>query len=323
MYRDKPTTGKDRYDKHYDPRGLVLVDFGIARRWWLNGIEDPPSELSPKEIALEEQRQRESALRENVKDEDSEGNGIMMTRFCGSPLWMAPEIVKGAGYGREVDMWSFGVIVYGMLTGVQSPVPGLSAEGKNYLPLLKPPRDGIEYPEQLSENAKEFLKGLLCWNPKERVTAGMALEHPWISNIVGGDWLRWEKLVRKWTADAGKRRRERIAAKETEKEAALAGSSETVERMLSNSARSMSETDLVRRGSATSANSGTNDYSRRPSMHVEVIRRPSVNIDLLRRPSMPVLAFDLEDWKVRSWEEIVALADEEKAGTASSQNENV
>ncbi|KAI9021860.1 kinase-like domain-containing protein [Hyaloraphidium curvatum] len=176
VYRAKPTTGRDRYDRIYDPRSLVLGLFGKG-------------------------------------DEDWEGPGIMMTRFCGSPLWMAPEIVRGHGYGREVDLWSLGVICYGLLTGIASPLPGLSATGNDYLPLLHPPSGGIDYPSPpLSEAAISFLNGLLCWNPKERMTAGMCLEHKWITDVVGGDWKRWESLVRAW---AGKRAADRREAAES------------------------------------------------------------------------------------------------------------
>lgn len=201
VYRAKPTTGRDRYDKHWDPRSLVLVDFGISRRWWLQGIEDPPH-LTPTEEQLEKEKDGSGSPDSPLvppDDPDSEGTGIMMTRFCGSPLWMAPEIVRGQGYGREVDMWALGVICYGLLTGIQSPIEGLSAAGSDYTPLMWPRE--IDYPSPpLSSLASDFLKGLLSWNPKERMTAGMALSHKWITDIVGGDWIRWESMVRKYAS---------------------------------------------------------------------------------------------------------------------------
>lgn len=214
VYRSKPTVGRDRYDKRWDPRSLVIVDFGIGRRWWLKGIEDPPTDMTEDE--LERENEREAAGPDGLfgkDDSDDEGSGIMMKRFCGSPLWMAPEIVRGQGYGREVDMWSFGVIIYGLLTGMQSPLPGLSATGNDYLPLMRPPRDGIDYPTPpLSPGAVDFLKGLLCWNPKERMTAGMCLQHKWLTDVVGGDWVRWEGLVRKYALETAAQRQAREAA---------------------------------------------------------------------------------------------------------------
>lgn len=101
-----------------------------------------------------------------------------LTAFAGSAFTVAPEVIQRQ-YGKEVDLWSVGVITYFLLTH-QMPFNAHSNDemfkkiqsGVFYYP--KWARDGI------SENAKDFIERLLVVNPTERMTARQALSHSWI-----------------------------------------------------------------------------------------------------------------------------------------------
>ena len=84
------------------------------------------------------------------------------------------------GYGKEVDMWSVGVIMYILLCGF----PPFYEE--NTAQLFKQIMEGrFDFPEpywtNVSESAKDLIRNLLVVDPKSRLSAEDALRHPWIT----------------------------------------------------------------------------------------------------------------------------------------------
>lgn len=105
----------------------------------------------------------------------------MMQTACGTPGYVAPEVLQAQGYGFEVDMWSIGVITYILLCGF----PPFYAEELPELfeQILKAQYTfHEEYWGHVSKTAKNFIDSLLQVDPKKRLTAKGALEHPWLKN---------------------------------------------------------------------------------------------------------------------------------------------
>jgi len=105
----------------------------------------------------------------------------MMKTACGTPTYVAPEVLKATGYGPEVDMWSIGVITYILLCGFPP------FYGDTIPEMFEQIMSGtFDYPEEywetISDHAKDFINKLLKVNPSERMTAVAALEHPWLAN---------------------------------------------------------------------------------------------------------------------------------------------
>ena len=95
---------------------------------------------------------------------------------CGTPVYMAPEIIKNEGYkGFPVDIWSAGVSLYLMLSG-NIPFNKTSKHSlqEDILNSTYPPITGI------SNEADDLLRGLLDKNPSTRLTVDEVLVHPWL-----------------------------------------------------------------------------------------------------------------------------------------------
>lgn len=105
----------------------------------------------------------------------------LMQTACGTPGYVAPEVLKACGYGPEVDLWSIGVITYILLCGFP---PFYHEE----LPLLfdQIMEAQYEFPEEywdpISQDAKDFIKKLLVVEPEQRMNTTQALDHPWLVN---------------------------------------------------------------------------------------------------------------------------------------------
>jgi serine/threonine protein kinase len=98
----------------------------------------------------------------------------------GTIYWMAPEVIRQSGYGRQADIWSLGCTVIEMATG-RPPWSGEFAEQISALFNIATTNDPPPIPQSLSREARDFL--MLCFkrNPRERPTASRLLKHPWIA----------------------------------------------------------------------------------------------------------------------------------------------
>lgn len=146
-------------------------------------------DLKPENVLID----REGYVR--LTDFGLSKKGVSQTKgaksVCGTPEYLAPEILNRTGHGKAVDWWTVGAILFEMLTGLP--------------PFYTPNREELfekirfytlKYPTYLSQNVRSLLDGLFKKDPEKRLGGGTndadeIKSHPWFEG------LDWDALYRK------------------------------------------------------------------------------------------------------------------------------
>ena len=149
-------------------------------------------DLKPENILLDDKghvKLTDFGLSKILEDESDKAFTI-----CGTPQYLAPEVLLKKGYNKVVDWWSLGCVMYEMLSG-RLPFPikrGIKLNTKIY---DKP----VEYPKNITNEAKDLLQKLLVVDPTKRLGEGPngsqnIKNHPFFKGINWED--AWNRKIR-------------------------------------------------------------------------------------------------------------------------------
>lgn len=181
-------TGGELFDKivekgcYTEKEAAMLMHKIVSAIDYLHDMDICHRDLKPENLLLASEHQDTEVKIADFGLSKIVNQKVMMQTACGTPGYVAPEVLSATGYDREVDMWSIGVITYILLCGFPpffgETVPELFEQ------IMSASYDyPHEYWMDVSVEAKNFIDCLLVVDPKKRMTTKQALQHPWLKNM--------------------------------------------------------------------------------------------------------------------------------------------
>jgi len=175
--------------KFSEPRAAFYAAEIVLALAYIHQLDIVYRDLKPENVLLDAMghvRLTDFGLsKEGITNSSSGANS-----FCGTPEYLAPEILNRKGHGRAVDWWSLGALLYEMLTGLP---PFYCRERDRLFEKIR--RGHLEYPKYLTPKSQALLRGLLTQDPKQRLGSGADDAEP-IQQHPFFDGIRWQELVK-------------------------------------------------------------------------------------------------------------------------------
>uniref|UniRef100_A0AAQ5XUD1 Serine/threonine-protein kinase DCLK2 n=1 Tax=Amphiprion ocellaris TaxID=80972 RepID=A0AAQ5XUD1_AMPOC len=167
----------------YTERDASCMLFNLASAIkYLHSLNIVHRDIKPENLLVYEHNDGSKSLKLGDFGLATVVNGPLYT-VCGTPTYVAPEIVAETGYGLKVDIWAAGVITYILLCGF----PPFRGSGEDQEALFEQILKGqLHFPapfwDNVSEMAKALITGMLQVEADQRYTAVKVLDHPWVND---------------------------------------------------------------------------------------------------------------------------------------------
>ncbi|KND03276.1 CAMK/CAMK1 protein kinase [Spizellomyces punctatus DAOM BR117] len=180
-------TGGELFDRIFTKGSYTEKDASALVRQlltaiaYLHDMDIVHRDLKPENLLFKDQAEDSELMIADFGLSKMVEEGSFLQTACGTPHYVAPEILQQKGHGKPVDMWAIGVITYVLLCGY---TPFWAEDNSNtslFRAILECDYQfDEEYWAEISDAAKDFIRKLLVSDPTRRATAKDALTHPWL-----------------------------------------------------------------------------------------------------------------------------------------------
>ena len=171
-----------------DEARIIVAEIGSALGF-LHSMNVIYRDLKPENILLDEVGH--ACLTDFGLSKDVSQSNMKAQTFCGTPEYLAPEVVMGIAHGKEIDWWSLGILLYELTVGIP---PFYSQEVTEMYEKIQ--HGNLRFPPFLSADCRSLIQGLLVRDPSKRLGYGAPdlqsiKVHPFFAS------MSWEKLEKK------------------------------------------------------------------------------------------------------------------------------
>lgn len=166
--------------KFSEEQAALMIKHLVSGLAYLHKLNIVHRDVKPENLLVEMDNGKVKCLKLGDFGLACEVTGPLYT-VCGTPTYVAPEILTESGYGLKIDVWAAGVILYILLCGYP-PFASLDNDQEKLFDCILSGRYDFpdEYWQDVSSLAKDLIYDMLQLSPDLRFSAEDVLDHPWV-----------------------------------------------------------------------------------------------------------------------------------------------